>query len=120
MVRIVKFKKSTSNDGKEFISLKVAGGIEAIQSQTTGRFYLTERSAYIATTFCEETATALIGTTIPGTVKRVSCDPYDYNPKDSDEIITLDYKYEYMPEVEAVPHFQQAPEESAFLSPMEA
>lgn len=122
MVRIVKFKKSTSRDGsKEFISLKVTGGVEAIQSQSTGRFYLTERSAYLSTTFSEETAKALIYTTFPGTVKKISCDPWGYTPKDSDEVITLSHKYEYMPEEEAVPQFQQtAQEDLVFLESMEA
>jgi len=98
MVRVIKLKKSTSNEGKNFISLKVQGGIEAIQSQSTGRMYLTARSAYVSTTFDEATAEALIGTSLPGTVKRVASDPYEYTIKDSGEVVTLSHKFEYMPE----------------------
>ena len=98
MVRVIAIKKSTSNEGKDFISLKVQGGIEAIQSQKTGRMYLTSRAAYVPTTFDEATAEQLIGTSIQGTVKRVQSDPYEYTIKDTGEVVTLSHSFEYMPD----------------------
>ena len=98
MVRVIAIKKSTSSEGKDFISLKVQGGIEAIQSQTTGRMYLTSRAAYVPTTFDEAMAEELIGTSIQGTVKRVQSDPYEYTIKDTGEVVTLSHSFEYMPD----------------------
>ena len=98
MVRVIAIKKSTSSEGKDFISLKVQGGIEAIQSQTTGRMYLTSRVAYVPTTFDEAMAEELIGTSIQGTVKRVQSDPYEYTIKDTGEVVTLSHSFEYMPD----------------------
>ena len=95
MVRIISHKKSTSNDGKEFISLKVQGGIEPVQSMQTGKMYLTAKTAYVPSTFDEQTAEALIGTDIAGKVVKVSSEPYEYTIKDSGETITLNHRYEY-------------------------
>ena len=95
MVRIIKHKMSTSNDGKIFISLKVQGGVEPVQSLQTGKLYLTAKSAYVATTFDEQTAKALIGTELPGTVVKVASEPYDYIVKETGETMTLTHRYEY-------------------------
>ncbi len=98
MVTIINFKKSENTEGKEFISIKVQGGVMAIQSQKTGRMYLTAQTAYVSSTFDEATAKALIGSTIPGMVKRVASDPYEYTIKETGEVVTLSHKFEYLPE----------------------
>ncbi|MEO7049279.1 MAG: hypothetical protein ABI091_28505 [Ferruginibacter sp.] len=99
MVKVISVKKSESKkDGKEFFSLKVQGGVEAVQSQETGRMYLTIRTCFVSTTFDEQTATSLIGSELPGTVKRVSSEPYEYTVPSTGEIITLSHSFEYVPE----------------------
>jgi hypothetical protein len=60
--------------------------------------YLTARTTYVATTFDEATVQALIGSSIPGTVKRVAAEPYEYTIKGSGEVVTLSHRFEYMPE----------------------
>ncbi len=100
MVKIIGLKKSENKDGKEFFSLKLQGGVEAIQSNQTGKLYLTVRTTYISTTFDEATCLSLIGSEMPGTVKRVSADPYEYTIKGTGEVITLSHSFEYMPETE--------------------
>lgn len=95
MVKIIAVKKSANKEGKEFFSLKIQGGVEAIQSNETGRMYLTVRTCYVSTTFDEATAEALIGSELPGTVKRVECDPYEYTVKATGEVMTLCHRYEY-------------------------
>ncbi len=100
MVKVISVKKSTNTDGKEFFSLKLQGGIEPIQSQQTGKMYLTIRTCYVSTTFDAATAESLIGSEFPGTVKRVSSDPYEYTVKSTGEVITLSHRFEYMPESE--------------------
>jgi hypothetical protein len=99
MIKIINYKLSKNADGKEFVSLKLQGGVEAIQSQQTGRFYLTAKTCYISSTFDEQTAKGLVGSEIPGSVVRVACEPYEYTVKDTGEVLTLAHRFEYLPEV---------------------
>lgn len=99
MVKIIGVKVSENNDGKEFISLKLQGAVEAMQSQQSGKFYLTARTCYISSTFSQAAAESLIGTEIPGTVERVSSEPYQYTLKETGEVISLSHRYEFVPEV---------------------
>lgn len=99
MVKVISFKSSFNNEQqKDFISLKVQGGVEAVQSKSTGKMYLTAKTAYVPCTFDEDTADALIGTDLPGTVVKVTTEPYEYTVKDSGEVITLTHRYEYQME----------------------
>lgn len=97
MVKIINVKPSVNNEGKPFFSFLLMGGVEPIQSQQTGKFYLTAKTCYIPTTFDEHTALGLIGTQLPGTVERVGCEPYQYTIKDTGEVVTLSHTYQYVP-----------------------
>jgi hypothetical protein len=97
MVRIISWRSAQNKEGKNFTSIQLQGGIEAMQSQQTGKMYLTARAAWIPSTFDEATAQSLIGSSLPGTINRVSCDPYEYTIKDTGEVIILGYSYEYVP-----------------------
>ena len=101
MVKIISYKLSQNADGKEFVMLKLQGGVEAIQSQQTGRFYLTAKTCYINSTFDQSAAESLIGSQLPGTVDRVPCDPYEYTIKETGEVMTLMHRLEYVPEAKA-------------------
>jgi hypothetical protein len=107
MVRIISHKMSTKNDGREYVSLKVQGGVEPMQSKQTGKLYLTAKTAYVATTFDEQTAIALVGTELPGKIGKIACEAYDYIVKDTGETLTLTHRYEYQledaPSVESKP-----------------
>jgi hypothetical protein len=98
MVRIIDCKLSENADGKEFVSLKIQSGVEMIQSQQTGRFYLTAKSCYIPSTFDLSSAEALIGSELPGKVARVDSEPYEYRVKETGDVPTLNHRYEYRPD----------------------
>ncbi|MCF6129329.1 hypothetical protein L1S35_06565 [Flavobacterium sp. AS60] len=98
MVRIVNYQKRQTEEGKEFFTLELQGGIEMIKSQQTGKFYVTARKVSISSTFDEQTCIALVGTELPGNVQKVQCEPYEYTVKDTGEIITLSHRYEYIEE----------------------
>ena len=98
MVTITDYKLTENSLGVHFVSLKLQSGVEPIQSQTTGRFYLTARSCSIASTFTEAAAKAMIGTQIPGKIVRVDADPYVYKVPETGEEILLTHRYEYQPE----------------------
>jgi len=98
MVKVIEVKQSERTDGTAFFSVKIQGGVEFVQSQQTGAFYITARTCLIPTTFDEETANAMIGSELPGTVKRVESEPYDYTIKATGEIIKLSHSYQYAPD----------------------
>ena len=95
MVKVINYKKALNSDGKEFLSLKVQGGVEAAQSKQTGKMYLTAKTAYVPCTFDEQTAQALVGSDLPGKVVKVSSEPYDFIVRETGETMTLTHRYEY-------------------------
>ena len=97
-VHIVDYKESQNAEGETFYALIVEGDIEMVQSQDTGRYYATARRASMTSTFTEETCKRLIGQTLPGSIQKSECDPYEYTIPESGEIITLSHRYEYHPE----------------------
>jgi len=98
MVKVISWKLAQNKEGKDFVSIQLQGGIEALQSQQTGKMYLTARSTWIACTFDSTTAEALIGSTLPGDIQKAQCNPYDYTIKETGEVIKLTHTFEYFPE----------------------
>ena len=96
MVRIVNYQKRTTEEGKEFFTLELQGGIEIVKSQETGKSYMTARKASMSCTFDELTCQSLIGTELPGSVKKVVCEEYSYTIKETGELITLSHRFEYV------------------------
>ncbi len=103
MVKIIDYALRESKEGKSFVSLKLQGDIEMVQSMKTGRFYATARTCTVTSTFDEPTAKAFIGKQMPGTIVRSQADPYDYTLPETGEVITLAHTYEYVPDENAMP-----------------
>lgn len=99
MVTIISHKKNHDKEGKEFFTLILQGGVEAVQSKETKRFYLTARKASISSTFDEATCKSLVGTKLPGSIEKVQCEPYDYTIENTGESIQLNYNWRYNPNV---------------------
>lgn len=98
MVRIIEFKTIKGEDNKDFNMLVLQGGIEPMISKTTGRTYLTMRKASISTTFDAVTCKHLIGSELPGNIHKIPCDPYEYTVTETSEVLTLDYRWQYIDE----------------------
>lgn len=98
MVKIIKTKISLNKKGESFVSLKLQGDPEFVQSSETGKMYLTAKTCYVTSTFDEATSNALIGKELPGTIERIPCTPYEYKVESTGELITLTHTYEYRPE----------------------
>ena len=98
MVTVTAYAVRQAKDGHEFITLELNGGLEMVQSMTTGNFYATTRKCSIPCTFGEALAKTMVGSTLPGDVVRVEADPYDYTIKETGEVVTLTYSYAYQPE----------------------
>jgi hypothetical protein len=102
MVTIIGYRLAKNKDEKEFVALQLQGDLEMVQSLETGNFYCTARRASVTSTFNEEIAKGLIGTKMPGVIKRVASDPYDYTVMETGEVIKLAHKYEFQPEYATV------------------
>ena len=102
MVTIVDYKSFEKEDGTNFFALVVQGGLEAVKSKETDRTYFTARTAKVPCTFNEATCKTLIGSELPGKIKRVEVDPYEYAIPDTGELITLSHRNEYFGEEESI------------------
>lgn len=99
MVRIVNYLKRQTEEGKLFFVLEIQSGIEMALSSKTGQFYATAKKASISSTFDEETCIALVGTEMPGTIDKIECEPFEYVIKETGELITLNHRYRFVPEL---------------------
>jgi hypothetical protein len=99
MVTVIDYQVRESKKGDTFTTLSLQGDLEMILSQNSGKYYATARKASIITTFNEQACKTLVGTTLPGRIEKQPVDkPYDYQIPGSDEVIKLDYTYEFNPE----------------------
>lgn len=98
MVTVTGFHERQAEDGRPFFALEVQGGIEMAKSQTTGMYYATARKAQISSTFTEDVCRSLIGKELPGSVIKEACAPYEYTIKETGEVISLNHRYQYLPE----------------------
>ena len=98
MVKIINYKKYNKEDGTIFCVLEIQGGVEILQSKTTGKVYATVRSTTIPTTFDELTCQALLGQELEGTILKMDCEPYEYTVKETGEVVMLTHTYEYSKE----------------------
>ena len=99
MVTVIDYHVRESKSGDTFTTLTLQGDLEMIMSQSSGKFYATARKASIITTFNEDACKSLVGKELPGRIEKKPVDkPYDYQIPNSDEVIKLDYTYEFNPE----------------------
>ena len=98
MVKVVGFKALENSEGEEFFGLVLQGGIEMVQSEDTGRFYATAKKCTVASTFDANTCDGLVGEKIPGDIKKITCEPYDYSIAQTGEVISLSHKWQFVPE----------------------
>jgi hypothetical protein len=98
MVTVKNYALRESKDGKQFITLELQGDLEMVQSMGTGRFYATARKCSVTSTFDEATAKILIGRQIPGSIRRVETETYEYTIPETGEVILLAHSYQYFPD----------------------
>lgn len=102
MVTVTSYSLRTSKEGSSFVSLILQGDLEMVQSSETGRFYATMKTCSISSTFDENTAAALVGKQIPGSIVKEQCEPYEYTIPETGEVISLSHRYVYSPEENGV------------------
>jgi len=98
MVKIIGTALRKSKEGKSFVALELQGSLEFVQSQESGKFYATAKRCSVTSTFDEETAKSLIGTSLPGSIVRAETDAYNFTIPETGEVISLAHTYQYVPE----------------------
>ena len=94
MVKIVDQKLRQNEMGEDFNVLILEGGLETVRSEA-GNLYFTVRRAGVPCTFSQERCQELIGEELPGSIRKVPCEPYEYSIPESGEKVILHHKYEY-------------------------
>ena len=97
MVTVTNYKEVVKKDGSTFFALELTGGLELVQSQSTGNYYACVRKCKIPCTFDETIAKRMIGQEIEGDIVRVTVNPYEYLNKQTGEIMLLQHSYAYRP-----------------------
>ena len=99
MITVVDYAlRKAKEDGREFVALILQGGLSLVQSKNTGNFYATVKRCSIPSTFDEETAKAMVGEQVPGSIVRKSCEAYQWTNKESGEMLELSHRWVYLPE----------------------
>ena len=97
MVTVKEVKQTENSQGEEFYGLILQSGAMPVRSKTSGRLYFTAKTAFVPTTFDEETANSLIGTQFEGTIRKVPTEePYEYTIEETGEIVQLNHRWEYV------------------------
>jgi len=102
MVRIVSYAERHNAMGEVFYALILQSGIEMVKSNNTGRYYATAKQASVTSTFDEESCRRLVGSEIPGSIKRLPCDPREFTVPETGEVITITNRWEYVKEGETL------------------
>jgi len=97
MVTVTNAMESTNTDsGETFVSLELSGQPELVTSKDDNS-YMTSRKTYLTTTYSLAFAQSLIGSKLPGSIKKVECEPYEYLVKSTGKTIELSHTYSYSP-----------------------
>ena len=102
MVRIVNYAERHNAMGEAFYALILQSGIEMVKSNTTGRYYATAKQASVTSTFDEEACRRLVGSEIPGSIKKVPCEAHEFAVPETGEVITISSRWEYVKEGETL------------------
>lgn len=95
IVGLEKRKNKTKNE--EFNVMVLQGDVVVAISKTTGKPYLTARKTSIPCTFDEKLAQHLIGQSLPGTIERQECAPYEFVIPNTKKKVTLSHTFQYSP-----------------------
>ena len=97
MVLLTGYKQVAKKDGGTFISLELTGGLELVQSSSTGKMYATVRKVNIPSTFDENIAKMMVGEKLEGTIERITVPQYEFVNKRTGEVMLLQHSYIFLP-----------------------
>lgn len=95
MVQVTGYRQVETEDGDVYVRLTLSGSLSMVKSDKTGNYYATVRRCSISSTFDETTAKGIVGSTMPGSIQKEDCEPYQYVIPDTGEEITLTHRWVY-------------------------
>jgi len=99
MVTIIGLEKKTNLKTKEsYLVLLVQGSAEVLTSKATGRAYISSRRASVPCALSDLQAKALIGQTLPGSIEKVACTPFEVKLPTGKKL-KISETYQFQPEM---------------------
>jgi hypothetical protein len=99
MVTIIGLEKKTNLKTKEsYLVLTVQGSAEVLTSKATGRAYISSRRASVPCALSDLQAKALIGQTLPGSIEKVECTPFEVKLPTGKKL-KITETYQFQPEM---------------------
>ena len=95
MVQVTGYRQVETEDGDTYVRLTLSGSLSMVKSEKTGNFYAAVRKASVSSTFDSATAQLMIGKSLPGSIQKEDCEPYQYVIPDTQEEITLTHRWVY-------------------------
>jgi len=95
MVTVSSFHEREGKDGKNYFVLELCSEMEIVFSKETGRPYATSRRTFLPATQNPEMLKQLIGKQIPGSIKKVPTEKYEYTLPESGKVVELSYRWQY-------------------------
>jgi hypothetical protein len=100
MVTIIGLEKKTNlKTNESYLVLTVQGSAEVLTSKATGRAYISSRRASVPCALSDLQAKALIGQTLPGSIEKVACAPFEVKLPTGKKV-KISEKFQYFPEPE--------------------
>ena len=100
---IIGYSLKVNREGKTFVNLELESDVTLVQSQETGKFYVTKKKCSITSTLDEQAAKSVIGTQLNGSIEKVDVQEYEYTVPTTGEVITLNHSWEFVPDGMAKP-----------------
>jgi len=99
MVTIIGLEKKTNLKTKEsYLLLLVQGSAEVLTSKASGRAYISSRRASVPCALSDLQAKALIGQTLPGSIEKVACTPFEVKLP-TGKRLKISETYQFQPEM---------------------
>ena len=99
MVTIIGLEKKTNLKTKaSYLVLLVQGSAEVLTSKASGRAYISSRRASVPCALSDLQAKALIGQTLPGSIEKVACTPFEVKLP-TGKRLKISETYQFQPEM---------------------
>ncbi len=95
MVTIISYKVEQSASGEEYIRLFIQSDDLNVVTTETGSQYVNAPKTTIVSTISEEIAKTQVGKKLPGTIERVSSEPWTFTDRQTGEQKTVHHRYIY-------------------------
>jgi uncharacterized protein YceH (UPF0502 family) len=96
MVKIIDaLTKVNAKTHEEYNVVVLMGEVQIMNSKSNGKPYLTAKKVTMPTTLDQAHAKELVGTTLPGVIKKVECPEYEIKMPNSNKKVKITHSFQY-------------------------